>query len=86
MGGVAACKERTIRKRRERTQAQRPAHHPGAPPSAGPGWLGSLGSGAAYAPSLSDRSRNALATTDTELRLMAAAATIGLSSRWLDSG
>ncbi len=33
-----------------------------------------------------DRSRSALATTDTELRLMAAAAIIGLSSRWLESG
>jgi hypothetical protein len=33
-----------------------------------------------------DRSRRALATTDTELRLIAAAAIIGLSRRWLDSG
>lgn len=33
-----------------------------------------------------DRSRSALATTDTELRLMAAAAIIGLSRRWLDNG
>ena len=39
-----------------------------------------------YEPIFIDRSRSALATTDTELRLMAAAAIIGLSRRWLDSG
>ena len=46
----------------------------------------SLRSFLSYAPSLIDRSRSALATTDTELRLMAAAAIIGFKSRWLESG
>jgi hypothetical protein len=35
---------------------------------------------------LIDRSRRALVTTDTELRLIAAAAIIGFKSRWLESG
>ena len=40
----------------------------------------------AYDPIFIDRSRNALAITDKELRLIVAAAIIGLSSRWLEIG
>ena len=39
-----------------------------------------------YDPIFIDRSRNALAITDTEPRLIVAAAIIGLNSRWLEIG
>jgi hypothetical protein len=51
-----------------------------------PAGLRSRGGDRRYESIFIDRSRKALATTDTELRLMAAAAIIGLSSRWLESG